>query len=268
MSRLYDLDELPSYDSRFNNMRRDIFQHRVNNEDWDDDWVYSDPRLNLLKGTDENFLNFLCETLHPIVRSDDEEVEKLVCIINEELRNDGYELVQTDTLSGRPVFLARLRIQGSDHFRENANKLRKLLDSQYIDKQIKRIYGAIENDPELAIGTAKELVETICKTMLHDKGVEFNENEEFPQLVRITLKQLKLTAEDIPEQAKASKTIRVLLQNLATISNGLAELRNPYGTGHGKHAKSKGLEPRHARLAAGAASTLAVFLYETHMRQL
>jgi hypothetical protein len=56
----------------------------------------------------------------------------------------------------------------------------------------------------------------------------------------------------------------VLLNNLASISNGLAEIRNLYGTGHGKHARSKGLQRRHARLAVGAASTLGVFLFETY----
>ena len=37
-----------------------------------------------------------------------------------------------------------------------------------------------------------------------------------------------------------------------------------YGTGHGKDGNSAGLRPRHARLAAGAATTLAMFLFETH----
>jgi hypothetical protein len=56
----------------------------------------------------------------------------------------------------------------------------------------------------------------------------------------------------------------LILSNLATITNGIAELRNSYGTGHGKDSKAKGLGSRHAKLAVGAASTLAVFLLETH----
>lgn len=54
--------------------------------------------------------------------------------------------------------------------------------------------------------------------------------------------------------------------NLATLVQGSAELRNAYGTGHGRsraHAKRR-LTPRHARLAVGSAATLGVFLYETH----
>jgi len=75
---------------------------------------------------------------------------------------------------------------------------------------------------------------------------------------------LKLTPDDIPDAAKAAGTIRRLLSNLATVTQGLAELRNLYGTGHGKSATSKGLTSRHAKLAAGAATALAVFLFETH----
>jgi hypothetical protein len=66
-------------------------------------------------------------------------------------------------------------------------------------------------------------------------------------------------------QAKASETIKRLLSYLASITQGVAELRsNHYGTWHGKAAGSKGLQPRHAKLAVSAASTLAVFLAETH----
>jgi hypothetical protein len=91
---------------------------------------------------------------------------------------------------------------------------------------------------------------------------------ELAQLVKLTTKQLKLTPQDIPDRAKAGETIKRLLSNLASITQGITELRNQYGTGHGKDAKSKGLEPRHAKLAVGAASTLVVFLMETHNARL
>jgi hypothetical protein len=58
--------------------------------------------------------------------------------------------------------------------------------------------------------------------------------------------------------------IKRLLSSLATIANGLAELRGLYGTGHGKHGKASGLSRRHAKLAVSAAATLATFLFETH----
>lgn len=59
--------------------------------------------------------------------------------------------------------------------------------------------------------------------------------------------------------------IKKLLNNLGTIGNGLAELRGLYGTGHGKHGKTSGLKPRHAKLAVGAAASLTAFIFETHL---
>ena len=52
---------------------------------------------------------------------------------------------------------------------------------------------------------------------------------------------MELTPDDIPEKSKAVDIIQRLLSNLATITQGVAELRNHYGTGHGKAAGSKGL---------------------------
>lgn len=124
--------------------------------------------------------------------------------------------------------------------------------------------AAVPNDPSLAIGTAKELVETCCKTILTERGITLEKTDDLSKLVKSTIRELHLAPDDIPDRARAVLTIRVLLSNLATITKGLAELRNSYGTGHGKEASSKGLGSRHAKLAVGAASTLAVFLVETH----
>src|SRR5712692_9311683 len=122
--------------------------------------------------------------------------------------------------------------------------------------------AAVVNDPALAIGTAKELVESCCKTILEARGVTVPPGADIPQLVKLTSRELELTPDDIPDKAKAADTIKRLLSNLATITQGVAELRNHYGTGHGKQANTKGLSSRHAKLAVGAASTLAVFLAE------
>jgi Abortive infection C-terminus len=86
--------------------------------------------------------------------------------------------------------------------------------------------------------------------------------------IKCALPRLKVVfADDVPDSAKAADTIRRLLGNLGSITQSLAELRNAYGTGHGHDGRAKGLSPRHARLAAGAACTLAKFLFETHQHR-
>jgi hypothetical protein len=122
----------------------------------------------------------------------------------------------------------------------------------------------VNDDPRLVIGTAKELVETVCKTILRERGKAVDSGSEVMELVKAVREELQLVPDAIPESARAAKTMKVLLANLATIAQGLSELRNLYGTGHGPDGKPKGLQARHARLAAGAAATLVTFLIETH----
>ena len=124
--------------------------------------------------------------------------------------------------------------------------------------------SSIEADPSLAIGTAKELIETCCKTILAERGKPVVGTPDVSTLTKDTLKELKLIPEGIPDTARGADVIKRLLSNLGMIGNGLAELRGLYGTGHGKHGTATGLGARHAKLAVGAAATLTLFLFETH----
>jgi hypothetical protein len=113
LSRLYDLSALPSHDGRFQDASGDIWQHRVNNYDWEDDWVFSDPRFGLYGGNDETLLAFLCETIHPIVRQDPRETERLCQLYNQYLRNDGFQVLEKTRMSGKPVFVAGMSVSAS-----------------------------------------------------------------------------------------------------------------------------------------------------------
>ncbi len=140
----------------------------------------------------------------------------------------------------------------------------KALNANHLAEQIRRLETSVESDPSLAIGTAKELIETCCKTILAERGKPVVGTPDISTLTKQTLKELKLVPEGIPDAARGADVIKRLLSNLGTIGNGLAELRGLYGTGHGKHGSATGLSARHAKLAVGAAATLVVFLFETH----
>lgn len=141
----------------------------------------------------------------------------------------------------------------------------KVMNANHLAEQIRRLEASVETDPSLAIGTAKELIETCCKTILAERGKPVSGTPDVSTLTKETLKELRLVPEGIPDAARGADVIKRLLSNLGTIGNGLAELRGLYGTGHGKHGTATGLSPRHAKLAVGAAATLAMFLFETHM---
>lgn len=266
LSRIFDLKALPSNDARFRNAAGDIWQHRVNNPgDWDDDWIFKDRRFQLEDGDDELLLRFLCETIHPVVRPQIVDCIRLCQLYNDLLKHDGYEIVETTGISGRPLFAGRYIGLHPAPAVQSARDCLVEADESYVARQITRMESAISTDPALAIGTAKELVETCCRTILASRSVTTDKSIDLPQLVKLTSKELQLTPNDIPDSAKAAETIKRLLSNLASITQGVAELRNQYGTGHGRDARSsKGLKSRHAKLAVGAASTLAVFIMETH----
>ncbi len=107
LDRLYDLEAMPSHDPRFDTAGRDIAQHRILNPlDWDNDWIFYDGRFGLAD-SDELLLRFLAEMLHPFVRSDLAEVERLRVFFNAKLAHDGYEIVQVGDISGAPIFASQ-----------------------------------------------------------------------------------------------------------------------------------------------------------------
>jgi hypothetical protein len=265
LSRLYRLSEVPPDEWRSSSMADEIRQHRVNNPmDWDDDWVYEYARFNLYGCPDEEFLRFLCEILHPIVRADADEVSHLLSVFNEMLASESWQLVEKGRMADRPVFAARRLIPRSSIGLSSMQKITQVLSAEYVTQQVTRMEAAVDSDSELAIGTAKEFVETICKTILVELGEEPARNADLLELVQQVRTKLELLPEDIHDSAKGAKTIKRLLNNLGTAAQGLAELRGLYGTGHGKVAGTGGLQPRHARLAVGAATTLGVFFFETY----
>lgn len=266
LDRVFDLASLPSHDGRFSDMAGDIHQHRINNPlDWPDNWFVADSRLALLDGPDDSFLRFLCETVHPAVRDDPETSGDVVSEYNDHLKHDGWELFVAKKISGRPVYQARRLSAAHDLAIRSTRRLADALDSDHLREQLKRIEQAVEGDPALAIGTAKELVETMCKAILEDRQTSYDASADLAQLVKATTKALGLVPDAIPDSKKGAETIRALLGNLASVTGRMAELRNWYGTGHGKHPRTQALQPRHARLVVGSSAALVTFLYETHL---
>ncbi|HET9376702.1 MAG TPA: abortive infection family protein [Chthoniobacterales bacterium] len=104
----------------------------------------------------------------------------------------------------------------------------KVLNAKHLAEQIRRMESSIEADPSLAIGTAKELIETCCKTILAERGKSVIGTPDVSVLTKQTLRELKLVPEGVPDAARGADVIKRLLSNLGTIGNGLAELRGLY----------------------------------------
>lgn len=387
LKRIYNLSQLPSNDSRFANAEGDIWQHTRNNSDYEEGWVFEDERFELLSGTDEAFLRFLCAVFHPAVRAESGAWRDVLNEVNGLLRNDGYELYPDSKISGKDVYGWHMYQAGKkltqqeigmfmrlfnrngyvldfttnefdvftmesigtplcakyknskgkslvayiseaddsdvikllkdllkhyeekyepEYSKENdedafgysrfnaeysrtyekckeimrrisgdaaplapaAAVLKGKFSSGYLTAQIDLMIEMQSTNPTEAIGKAKELIESCCKTILDENGVVWDKNWDVGQLTGETLKLLKLMPRDIPETAPAAAEMKALLGNLRAIATNVAALRNPYGSGHGKSASYKGLEERHAKLAVGCSITLVGFLWDTHERKL
>jgi len=150
---------------------------------------------------------------------------------------------------------------------QTAEVLKDKFSSEYLSSQIDLMIGMQASNPTEAIGKAKELIESCCKTILDDHKITWDKNWDVGKLAGETVKYLKLMPKDIPDTAPAAEEMKALLGNLRAIATNLAALRNPYGSGHGKSASYKGLEERHAKLAVGSSITLVSFLWDTHERR-
>jgi hypothetical protein len=265
-SRIFDLKALPTRDSRrseYPDMGADLWQHRVRNHDWEDGWFWTDDRIALLHAPDELFLQFLAEMVHPVVRPDPADREALLEIFNRHLAPEGWGIFEVSRIGAHPVYGARRSDMMPGPAIADAKILAQNL-GDYVSRQVTRMEMALRGEPDLAIGTAKEFVETLCRTILGERRISLPPDDDLPALVKATVQSLDILPAGIADPSKWEKTITRLVNNLSSIGQSLAELRNAFGTGHGKTAAHVGLGSSHARLVVHMAATIGVFLYETH----
>lgn len=262
LARLYDLDSLPSTDSRYRNAAGDIAQHMVRNYDWEDDWVFGDARFNLRDGSDENFLNFLAATVHPIVRTDAEAAAVMVEAYNTALRRDGFELHETERLGDRIIFgwreTAVYRAPGVTQIAQQPD----LTENAVLLQHLGRIERDLETDPPAAIASCKNLIESQCKIVLTDLGIEYGRNDELPKLFGKVASALAIDAASVPTDPRGSNAVKRAMSSLSGLVTSIAEARNAMGSGHGADVLSAAT-PKHARLVFNSTVAVAQFIADT-----
>lgn len=170
---------------------------------------------------------------------------------HQSLRRDGY---QVDDRTGQiTATRVPLSIGSAAHLR----------DPSAIQEGLERIRRAVSDDPALAIGSAKELIESTAKTVLLERGLKFDDRDDLPKLAKAAQTALGLDPKS-GEGPDGSDGVRRILGAVTTIANGLAELRNRgHGTGHGPATARAGLSARHAHLALNAAVTWCQLMLDT-----
>lgn len=178
--RIFNLEKLPSTDSRYPDMKGDLWQHRVNNNDWDDNW-YID-KFDLLETEDAKFLKFLTEFFHPEVRDINRNTKRALATINKNLALDGVELYVKSKVSGRDILGAR-NITPATQIDETPLAI---IDNDFISLQInKNVYDHIKQylineDYFHAVDEAYKLVRNKLQEITdNEKATEvFNMNAE------------------------------------------------------------------------------------------
>jgi hypothetical protein len=138
-----------------------------------------------------------------------------------------------------------------------------LSDPNVIGEHLRRLDANIENDPRLAVSVAKDLVESTAKLVLRERGFPYLDSDDLPALVSRSQKALMLHAAGVTSATEEARVLKTILGSLAHLTQGVAELRNRVGVGHGRDNIPEWIRPRHARLAAGAASTWCNLMLET-----
>jgi hypothetical protein len=116
----------------------------------------------------------------------------------------------------------------------------------------------IDADPEGAITAARTLVETVCKHILTEDGVPYDDDADLPKLYRAVADHLRLSPAQHTEDV-----VKRILGGAQSVVEGLGTLRNRWSDSHGQGPRAIRPLPRHARLAVNMAGTLAAFLLDT-----
>lgn len=157
-------------------------------------------------------------------------------------------LAANDPALGRELFL-----DGAGTALDDLDDAANVFDIPELTRQIARIRRTANTDPEIAIGQAKEMLETVMKAILGQHGP--NTDIDIIKLVKLTREKLGL------DGGGASTYRNRTLSNLTQLVEGINKLRNLYGTGHGR-SRAGETDPAHARLVVDSAAALCVFFLE------
>jgi abortive infection Abi-like protein len=114
------------------------------------------------------------------------------------------------------------------------------------------------SDPEGAITAARALLETVCKHILDDMEIEYDDALDLPKLYKMSAEILKIAPSQHTEQV-----FKQILGGCTAVVEGLGALRNKLGDAHGGGIRRVRPAPRHAQLAVNLSGAMTAFLVAT-----
>jgi hypothetical protein len=261
LSRLYPLKALPSDDRRLDSMLEDVRLHRERHQDWPPEWVYSDPRLNLLQAPDEELLAFFALMLSPIVYGERSHADQLVDLINRVLAPDGWMFVVSKMVSGQPEFTFTRRANQSIDIPEIMPSSDPISEG-YVEELAKKCdHRLAVGDYEGAVTLARTQLEAVLEAL--EFGLTGDKSNHRGELAVQFKKVAKLLRMD-DQRSDLDDRFKDVIRGLIQVVNGIAPLRNKISDGHARVRKPA---PHHAHLIVNAAKTVAAFLVESYVFQ-
>lgn len=134
-----------------------------------------------------------------------------------------------------------------------------------IERQVEALEEAAIKTPDLAVDIAKTLIETVCKTILLDRGQEVPQHSDIGPLVRDTCRIMQLLPSHFHGQNNFREATQRIIGGLQNAVEGLGFLRNQAGlVSHGRDAYLPTFDPLQGVLAARMADAIVHFLYYAH----
>lgn len=138
----------------------------------------------------------------------------------------------------------------------------------HIEEQVKGIERAVAENPGLAFDLAKTVVESVCRTILTERKIVFDPDDDLPRLFRTVTNNLPMLPVLASSEAEARRSLAQTLNGLHTALQGVCELRNAYGfASHGADGPRPAMESAQAGLAAQAADAIVGFLHRVHRQE-
>ena len=138
----------------------------------------------------------------------------------------------------------------------------KEFDAPALEHEFNRALSNVEQNPREAISAASNILESVCKVYIADRGLEMPSKKDLKPVWTVVRKDLGFDPGVVEDQ-----DLQVILTGLLAIVDGIGALRTHASSAHGAGKTQYRLEPRHARLAIHSAHSVTLFILESWKRK-
>ena len=184
-----------------------------------------------------------------------ERLRTVLTYLNAHLAGDGLELQH----QGARVRLAKAGATAP--VVTALSEIVRTLDLDTVGREIDRALANAEADPEDAVTAANSALESVCRSILVELGLQLPDKRDISSLYKAVREPLGLGVIQVSKEI--ADDVQQVLGSLSGVVQGIGALRTHAGDAHGREKGFRRIDARIARLAIHAAGAAALFLIET-----